>query len=354
MGRTIDPEQIGREILIRDPFLGQVWLAIAKKNMESGDVALGDHEEYGLALFLGPDLADRADSEQIQLIRLQLWHILLDHWSLALMYYPDNRLFAALDACVQSPLSEETIPSTSLSFQYRFMQEHPELVADWAQNIDRVARYRFWRKPKRAGTDFRVPFLRKQAQSWSQMYGSDAGGNAQWYTQATMHSGEERLPWGRIMRAFVQRSGAIALRHTHRRPSRRYSNSPGLRKVRHPRLVVVVDTSASIGSIEWAAFFKEIGSLKRRGAHITILEADVMVQRTWIYHRGIPSQSKGGGGTAFDHAIRTAESDYGPDAIVYFTDGQGPVPNDWQGTPLLWVLTQKNDQLPGRTVSLSV
>lgn len=354
MGRHVEPEQFGREILVRDPFLGQVWLAVAKKEMDSGDVALGEDPEDGLSLFLGPALSALSSFDQFRLIRHQLWHILLNHWSLARMYVPDDTLYAALDTCVGLHISEEAGSPLSLSRQYRSMQDQPELVTQWAGNKDRVARYRFWRKPGRSGSVNQVSFLRKQAQSWSQTYGSAPGSDAHWYTQAIWTATEEKLPWRRILRTFVQRSGAVVLRHTHRRPSRRYPASPGLRKLRNQRVVVVVDTSASIGPSEWTAFFREIGSLKRRGAHITILEADVIVQRTWTYHRGIPSRGKGGGGTAFGHALRTAESVHHPDAILYFTDGQGPVPDDWRGTPLLWVLTQKNDQLPGHRVELSV
>lgn len=354
MGRHVEPEQIGREILIRDPFLGQVWLAVAKKEMDSGDVALGEHPEDGLTLFLGPALSALSSFHQFRLIRHQLWHILLNHWSLASLYVSDNRLYAALDTCVGAHISEEMESSLSLSRQYRSLQDQPELVTEWVRNKDRVARYRFWRKPGRTGSVNQVPFLRKQARSWSQTYGSDPGSDAQWYSQFILDTPAEALPWRRILRTFVQRSGAVVLRHTHRRPSRRYPASPGLRKLRHQRLVVVVDTSASIGPSEWTAFFREIGSLKRKGAHITILEADVIVQRTWTYHRGIPSRGRGGGGTSFDHALRIAESVHHPDAILYFTDGQGPVPDDWRGTPLLWVLTQKNDQLPGYRIKLSV
>lgn len=354
MSGLVVAERIGREILIRDPFLGQVWLAVAKKTMEEGEIALGAHRNHGLTLFLGPDLNHLPDSEQLQLIRHQLWHILLGHWSLAGMYVPDNHLFAALDLCVRKHLSGASITPVSLADQYRYLADHPHIISEWEKDEKRVVRYRFWRKPEKTNADFYPPFLRKQAECWSQVYGAVPYGDQQLYEQVGADAGSASLPWRRILRAFVQRSGTKTLRHTHRRASRRYPASPGLRKVRHPRLVVIVDTSASIGSAEWAAFFREIGQIKRQGARVTILEADVIVQRTWMYHRGIPDQGKGGGATAFDHAIRRAESVHRPDAILYFTDGQGPVPNDWQGTPLLWVLTQKNDQLPGRRLLLSV
>jgi len=354
MNGHVNLERLGREILIQDPFLGQVWLAFAKKYTDSGDVALGEDPDDGLALFIGPNLFDHTPFQQVQLIRYQLWHLLLDHWNLSRMYPSDNRLYAALDESVRTQLSGESTGLESLSSQYKFMLEHPEVVSRWAQQKEKVARYRFWRKPEKSSTDCLSPFLRKQASEWIQMYGTDPGSDAKRYSHTVLTAGEQVLPWRRILRYFVLRSGTVHLRHTHRRPSRRYPSSPGLRKMRLPRLVVVVDTSASIGDTQWTAFFREIEGLKRSGAQVTILEADVIVQRTWSYHRGIPHQGKGGGGTAFDHAIRTAESVHRPDAILYFTDGQGPAPVDWKGTPLLWVLTQKNDQLPGRSIKLSV
>ena len=295
MSGQMASERIGREILIRDPFLGQVWLAVAKKEMERGDVALGVSRNHGLALFLGPDLDHLPESKQLQLIHHQLWHILLDHWSLARMYAMDHHLFAALDLSVRAHLSGDSISPVSLADQYRYLAAHPHLISDWEQDKKRVARYRFWRKPEKTNADFYPPFLRKQAERWIQMYGETPQVDQQLFEQVGKDAGSDSLPWRRILRAFVRRTGTRTLQHTHRRASRRYPASPGLRKVRHPRLVVAVDTSASIGSAEWVAFFREIGRIKRLGARITILEADVIVQQTWTYHRGIPDQGRGGG-----------------------------------------------------------
>lgn len=135
--------------------------------------------------------------------------------------------------------------------------------------------------------------------------------------------------------------------HTYARPSRRFPDRafevPGRlwapQKGIRPRIVCAIDTSASISKDE----LEEIAlHLTNAGAfaELTIVECDARIQRIYRF-TGRIDNVRGRGGTdlrpPFDPSILER---YGPDGIVYFTDGLGPVPPRDPGVKTLWVLTR--------------
>ena len=122
----------------------------------------------------------------------------------------------------------------------------------------------------------------------------------------------------------------------------------------HMHIAVVMDTSASISPDQLAQFRNEVKGIHQAGAKITILEADVIVQRTYPFQGFFKDvKSYGRGGTAFDNAIQQAEQNLKADLIIYFSDGEGPVPTSWQGTPLVWCLCgSEGKHLPGKKLYL--
>ena len=146
------------------------------------------------------------------------------------------------------------------------------------------------------------------------------------------------------------------LQTTNKRTSRRYHTVPGHRVKKHLHLLAILDTSKSVSPEDLQLFFQEIQALHSLGHQITIMEADLMVQSVYPFRGFQPARSvKGGGGTNFDPAIEQAENRYHPDLILYFTDGEGPTPLRWQGTPLLWYLTgtELKSHLPGEQYLLN-
>ena len=171
---------------------------------------------------------------------------------------------------------------------------------------------------------------------------------------------EPTIDWRRFLRLFVGAGQRTFLQNTLRKVSRRYGTNPGLRIRNKHKLLIAVDTSASIADAEIQAFFQEIQHIWRLGTEIFILECDTQINNAYIYRGTTPAVVAGRGGTHFDAAIEYANQQSNADAVVYFTDGLGPAPSLPCRKPLLWMISGgkrgENEQhwahLPGRKISM--
>lgn len=132
--------------------------------------------------------------------------------------------------------------------------------------------------------------------------------------------------WSRPNRRFSERVGEI--------PGRAYRTGGSSR----PSVLCVIDTSASMDAKALAMIAAEFERLAPY-ARVVVAECDTEVTRVYPFAGKIDTVM-GRGGTdlrpAFDPALLRRE---GIDAIVYFTDGEGPFSESAPGIPTLWVLT---------------
>lgn len=171
-----------------------------------------------------------------------------------------------------------------------------------------------------------------------------------------------KVPWrqklARITRnAVAWRTGSVD--HRYDAPSRRQAGigygigKPILPRLRCPvpRVVVVLDTSASMGHAELGIALTETkGVLNAVGADIEFCACDSSV------HEMKPIQSindamrlvKGGGGTDFRPAFEACLARKPrPEIIVFATDGDGPAPDVCPpGVKVVWLLIGKYRRVP--------
>jgi predicted metal-dependent peptidase len=167
------------------------------------------------------------------------------------------------------------------------------------------------------------------------------------------------VDWKRVLKLFVGASGKTRIRHTIKRPSKRYGTIPGLCIRRRQRFLIAIDTSGSIRQHDLDVFFSEVHAIWRAGAMIDVVECDTHIQRRYPYRGRMPDIAQGRGGTNFDAPIALASLER-PDGLFYFTDGFGPSPGRRPTVPLLWVITGNGldashpqfKGLPGRKVRL--
>jgi predicted metal-dependent peptidase len=158
--------------------------------------------------------------------------------------------------------------------------------------------------------------------------------------------GAHEIDWRARLQGFVQRLRAPT--RTFSRPNRRFPTRVGEVPGRafrggtdhRPGVLAVIDTSASMGSAALSAIARELERLAPH-ARVIVCECDVEITRVQPF-RGRIESVQGRGGTdlrpPFDPGLRARE---GVDAIVYFTDGEGPTLERAPDCPTLWVLTHE-------------
>ncbi len=151
------------------------------------------------------------------------------------------------------------------------------------------------------------------------------------------------LDWRRLLQRFAisgrKRSYNFA------RPNRRFPHRIGevpdiARRCNRGRrkLLAVIDTSASMKREALSEIFAELTDLQRH-ADVTVVECDAAVQRVYpVAHSARSVQGRGGTDLRppFDRKVL---DEHAPDGIVYFTDGDGPYPDQPPRIPTMWVLT---------------
>jgi predicted metal-dependent peptidase len=145
------------------------------------------------------------------------------------------------------------------------------------------------------------------------------------------------------------------------RPSRREGEAllPSLRSA-SGHIVVAVDTSGSVSDGDLAAFVAELNALKGTlSVRTTLLPCDSQLAEgaPWVTDPWEPLQLPlplaGGGGTDFRPVFDwVARQGLRPEALVYFTDAQGPFPAQPPDYPVLWLVKGRAAVPWGRRIAL--
>jgi predicted metal-dependent peptidase len=163
--------------------------------------------------------------------------------------------------------------------------------------------------------------------------------------------------WRLVLHRYVGR--ILETRPTFTRPPRRFPNLLGIlpawrRQPARPKIMAVIDTSASISALLLQEISAELAALGRDFS-VRVVECDSAIQRVYDY---CPLEAVcGRGGTDFRPPLESAFlRRHRPDLVVYFTDGAGPAPAAPPRCPVLWCLLP-GGQRPaqwGRVVHLEV
>lgn len=172
-----------------------------------------------------------------------------------------------------------------------------------------------------------------------------------------------QISWRALLAQYL--SQAAREDYSYQRPGRRGGGpgeaiQPALRS-RAGELVVALDISGSVGDADLAQFVGELNAIK--GAlpvRITLLACDAGLApgSPWIFEPWqvleLPQQFAGGGGTDFNPVFEWVRKEgMRPDALVYFTDADGPFPEAAPDFPVIW-LVKGNRPVPwGRRLALS-
>jgi hypothetical protein len=156
---------------------------------------------------------------------------------------------------------------------------------------------------------------------------------------------DTHVDWRALLPTIVARGRAPS--HTWSRPSRRFPGRVGEipgrtyqpRTGERPTLLVAIDTSLSMSDGELAEIARQLRPIAEL-ARVVVVECDADIARVYPFQGAIRSV-KGRGGTdlrpVFEPSFLRSQ---GADAVVFFTDGQGPTPERPPPIPVLWALTK--------------
>lgn len=164
------------------------------------------------------------------------------------------------------------------------------------------------------------------------------------------YMGRERLDFRTMhMGKFVRSNGMVI--------------SPKRRGDRMGRVVVVCDTSGSIGDAEIKTFLGEVAGILQDVSPIDVVitGVDAAMPTKWATLTSYEDMAAarpaitGGGGTDFRPAFKwVEEQEMRPACFIYFTDGYGPFPKEAPGYPVIWAMTTDVQAPWGERVQIEV
>lgn len=201
----------------------------------------------------------------------------------------------------------------------------------------------------------------EQATNAVKAAGRDPGG----IEEAVRKARESKEDWKTVLREFIVNTIPTDYSWVH--PNRRYIADniylPGVTKENVGRIVVVMDTSGSMGQAELAAGQAEINTIMQE-VHpegVDVLHCDSKVHKIDHFENGedVELKAVGRGGTAFGPAFDAiAEMDELPVCCIYFTDldNSDTDVKEPEGYPVLWVTDERISKVApfGRTMRITI
>ncbi|MFK7972664.1 MAG: VWA-like domain-containing protein [Bacteroidia bacterium] len=398
-------DQVSVDLLAREPFFGHFFTGMIRSvSFDAPTMGVQIVEGQQVQLVINPDFWDEKlqdPKHRYGLIKHELLHIVFKH-VLVRSSYPLKMLFnIAADIVVNQYIDREALPESPVLFedfaalgikrgegvghyydvllkavhkrldgaggkgdkQARRKLQH--LLNNEDESMDRHLDWdQFDNLPSSAKSvlEGSIDQALQRTLSRTDRHGQEyLPGPLQVQLEALRERGQAQVSWRRLLRLFTGTSQTSQLQNTIRRPSRRYGTTPGTRLVRKQRLLVAVDTSASIHAEELGAFFDEIHHLWRLGTQVHVVAIDTHIRESFPYKGRRLVEVLGRGGTSFEPVFQFAKNEIKTDGIIYFTDGFGPPPETVFRKPILWIITPDGlkpnaedwDKLPGRKIKMS-
>lgn len=172
---------------------------------------------------------------------------------------------------------------------------------------------------------------------------------------------QPQLPWRMLLARYM--SSLARDDYSYTRPSTRRGDPaiyPSLRSSQVD-IVIALDTSGSISSVEMEEFIAEIDAIKgQMRARIILHACDTQLagKGPWVFEPWeeftLPKEIFGGGGTDFRPVFKWADKlDRTPELLLYFTDAEGVFPEVAPYYPVIWLVKGKHPIPWGQRIQLN-
>jgi predicted metal-dependent peptidase len=186
---------------------------------------------------------------------------------------------------------------------------------------------------------------------------SVAPNHAHWYTAQAdpqgVHQLRERagledksgspVDWKSILMGKLRSYCSAKKSYSAKRFSRRYGKPPGKRRRRLPcPIVIVVDTSPSVSSVDLARFFNQVRAIKKQlKTQVTVIECSDSIKKEYLFEGDEEAPVREGSQTVCTPALARAQeinSKTRIGALLYFSDGDIHEKEIKKPTfPVIWV-----------------
>ena len=132
-----------------------------------------------------------------------------------------------------------------------------------------------------------------------------------------------KVQWRRLLRALLTKGMGKKVKRTWSRPSRKHPSFPGKELLKAEKVVILVDTSGSIGERELQQFLTEVYAIVKEVAEVVVVPWDAVVYEEQIIRRSSDIKGikiKGGGGTVIRPALELVDRKYPDSMIVILSD----------------------------------
>jgi hypothetical protein len=151
------------------------------------------------------------------------------------------------------------------------------------------------------------------------------------------------VDWKKHLMNALEKTLSTLRKTTIMRSSRRFADGKGSIAKRVSRVLVVIDTSGSMGTEDLNEAFNVLRQIQKRTKmklYVTGCDAAVDASSVHEYNGGkLPTNLVGGGGTDFEPALQYGIKNQF-NAIVYLTDGFCEPPKSQEAIKTIWVLTR--------------
>jgi predicted metal-dependent peptidase len=389
--------QVIIELLIHAPFFGRLLAKSVKViDQKHFGVSLISFDQESVQLCINPTywqnhLKGDNEKQTLQLrkstLKRQLIHFIFNHDLLIHNFENEETFILSAELVVNQYLEEEEQiihPFISELFQklnlspFEKVQYYYEIIfknrgeANLKKSIEfqsnHLKHYKTWKNQlisksdKELESHFRRQFILSPLQSVVLLEEDTLPPPLIAYLNFLKNNNQQSINWRRVLRLFCNNSNQTKLVNTIHRPSKRFGTFPGSKVRRQSRILIAVDTSASIKQVDLEQFFNEIHQLWKQGTEIIIVECDTIIHRKYKYKGAPPNIISGRGNTDFNEPIWFSNEVFQPDALIYFTDGFGLKPRIASKKPILWIINKKGiksdskawNDLPGRKILLSL
>ena len=375
-----------KELILDEPFYGLFLIGINKQYSDKIPTAGVSKHGIGMQLTINPEFyTNLTIPHRVGLIKHELLHIAFGHLIMRDLY-SDHKLFnIAADLEINQYIDSDKLPEGGL-----LLSSFPEL--NLPKKAGTKVYYNLLEQAEEDGTcpsldslmdemngeteydhstwsDFddlsepdkklmqkQVEHQLKDAAETTMKKQGTIPGECKELIDRLFHVEPAKFDWKQYLRRFVGNSSVVYTRKLRRKYNKRYAENPGLKIKFKNRILVGVDTSASVNNDELKEFFNELHHMSKTGHHITIAQCDTRLGKVEDFNSKKDWEIVGRGGTSFQPVIDHFNENKGTyTALIYLTDGEAYAPENCPANTL-WVLSSistMNNDLPGQVIKLN-